>query len=100
MGIVLHEAAYSAGPASFLLLEPAVLSCNRAARDWSCMNVTLKLSDDVVREARHEAIDENTSLSALVEQLLREDPKEEKPSAKSSESGGITAFAGRARMVR
>ena len=36
------------------------------------MNVTLKLSDEVVREARHEAIDENTSLSALVEQLLKE----------------------------
>lgn len=36
------------------------------------MNVTLKLSDEVVREARHQAIDENTSLSALVEALLRE----------------------------
>lgn len=36
------------------------------------MNVTLKLPDELVREARHEAIDENTSLSGLVEQLLKE----------------------------
>lgn len=36
------------------------------------MNVTLKLPDETVREARHLAIDENTSLSALVAQLLDE----------------------------
>jgi hypothetical protein len=30
------------------------------------MNVTLKLPDETVREARHLAIDEKTSLSALV----------------------------------
>jgi N-acetylglutamate synthase-like GNAT family acetyltransferase len=36
------------------------------------MNVTLKLPDETVREARHLAIDENTSLSALVAQLLEE----------------------------
>jgi hypothetical protein len=36
------------------------------------MNVTLKLPDEVVREARHLAIDENTSLSALVAGLLEE----------------------------
>lgn len=36
------------------------------------MNVTLKLPDETVREARHLAIDENTSLSALVCELLEE----------------------------
>lgn len=36
------------------------------------MNVTLKLPDEMVREARHLAIDENTSLSALVAGLLEE----------------------------
>ncbi len=36
------------------------------------MNVTLKLPDEVIREARHLAIDENTSLSALVCELLEE----------------------------
>ncbi|MFT4175481.1 MAG: hypothetical protein QM627_02385 [Luteolibacter sp.] len=34
------------------------------------MNVTLKLPDDLVLEARHEAINEKTSLSALVAGLL------------------------------
>jgi hypothetical protein len=34
------------------------------------MNVTLKLPDDLVREARHLAIDEGTSLSAVVADLL------------------------------
>ena len=36
------------------------------------MNVTLKLPDAMVRAARHLAIDEKTSLSALVAQLLEE----------------------------
>lgn len=34
------------------------------------MNVTLKLPDALVREARHLAIDEKSSLSALVSELL------------------------------
>ncbi len=34
------------------------------------MNVTVKLPDDLVREARHLAIDEKTSLSALISELL------------------------------
>lgn len=34
------------------------------------MNVTLKLPDEIVREARHLALDENTSLSGLVAELL------------------------------
>ena len=36
------------------------------------MNVTLKIPDETVRKARHLAIDENTSLSALVTVLLEE----------------------------
>lgn len=42
------------------------------------MNVTLKLPDELVREARHQAIDENTSLSALVGELLEERIKKKK----------------------
>lgn len=34
------------------------------------MNVTLKLPDELIREARHIAVDENTSLSAMVAELL------------------------------
>jgi N-acetylglutamate synthase-like GNAT family acetyltransferase len=34
------------------------------------MNVTLKLPDEMVREARHLAINENSSLSAIVSELL------------------------------
>jgi N-acetylglutamate synthase-like GNAT family acetyltransferase len=36
------------------------------------MNVTLKMPDETVREARHLAIDENTSHPALVAGLLDE----------------------------
>lgn len=55
------------------LLEQTVIPCNRAERTSSCaMNVTLKLPDETVREARHLAIDEKTSLSALVCELLEE----------------------------
>jgi hypothetical protein len=43
------------------------------------MNVTLKLPDETVREARHLAIDEHTSLSALVAQLLEERLKQRAP---------------------
>lgn len=54
-------------------LEQTVIPCNRAARTSSdTMNITLKLPDETVREARHLAIDENTSLSVLVAQLLEE----------------------------
>jgi|GEM_PF-1264558 len=42
------------------------------------MNVTLKLPDELVREARHLAIDENTSLSMLVSELLDERIKKKK----------------------
>jgi hypothetical protein len=44
------------------------------------MNVTLKLPDELVREARHEAIDENISLSVLVKGLLEERIKKKKSS--------------------
>lgn len=42
------------------------------------MNVTVKLPDDLVREARHLALDEKTSLSALVCDLLTTKLKERK----------------------
>lgn len=35
------------------------------------MNVTLKLPDDLVREARHRAVDESKSLSAWMAGLVR-----------------------------
>lgn len=35
------------------------------------MNVTLKLPDDLIKEAKHRAIDEDTSLSAWVANLVR-----------------------------
>lgn len=52
------------------------------------MNITLKLPDETVREARHLAIDENTSLSALVAQLLEERLKQRasKPSQTLAEA--------------
>jgi hypothetical protein len=34
------------------------------------MNVTIKISDDLVRMAKHRAVDENLSLSAWIAQLL------------------------------
>ena len=48
------------------------------------MNVTLKLPDELVRQARHLAIDENTSLSALVGALL--DDKIRRKNSKRGES--------------
>jgi len=42
------------------------------------MNVTLKLADELVREARHLATDEKTSLSTLVSELLNERIKSQK----------------------
>ena len=57
------------------------------------MNVTLKLPDELVREARHLASDENTSLSALVMELLSK-KLEEKTNLKPSPSSWIEAFSG------
>ena len=45
--------------------------CDRAARAPKIViNVTLKLPDNLVRDARHLALDEKKSLSALVADLL------------------------------
>jgi hypothetical protein len=46
------------------------LSCNRATVQYDDMNVTLKLSDELCREARHRAVDESKSLSAWVADLV------------------------------
>jgi N-acetylglutamate synthase-like GNAT family acetyltransferase len=70
-------------------VEQAVIPRDRAARkSTGTMNVTLKLPDETVREARHLAIDENTSLSGLVAQLLEERLKQRasKPQQSLAES--------------
>ena len=51
------------------MLAELLLSCYRAAR--STMNVTLKLPDELIKAAKHRAIDEDTSLSAWVADLVR-----------------------------
>ena len=51
------------------------------------MNVTLKLPDELVRDARHLALDENTSLSALVAELLAQ--RLWKTGAKDKEPGSL-----------
>lgn len=57
------------------------------------MNVTLKLPDDLVKKARHLAIDENTSLSGLVAQLLSSRLSARRTDADSRRSW-IDAFSG------
>ena len=57
------------------------------------MNVTLKLPDHLVREARHLALDENTSLSSLVGELLINRLKESSR-FKIANRSWIDAFSG------
>jgi hypothetical protein len=46
--------------------------CKRATVRHEAMNVTLKIPDELCREARHRAVDESKSLSAwMVEQMKR-----------------------------
>ena len=52
------------------LRYPLAFSCNRAIVLHSAMNVTLKLPDDLCREARHRAVDESKSLSAWITDLM------------------------------
>ena len=54
------------------------------------INVTLKLPDEMVREARHLAIDENRSLSALVADLLGERIKQRATRPKQSLAEALT----------
>ena len=56
------------------------------------MNVTLKLPDELVRNARHLAVVENTSLSAIVTELLRLKLKASAQS-KDTPQSGIDAFS-------
>lgn len=60
-----------------------VQSCYRAARILKTMNVTLKLPDDLVRQARHHAIEEDKSLSAWMADLVRREL--ENPELKTDE---------------
>lgn len=54
------------------------------------MNVTLKLPDEIVREARHLAIDENRSLSTLVADLLGERIKQRAARPKQTLAEALT----------
>ncbi len=65
--------------------------CDRLLK--SNMNVTLKLPDELVREARHLALDENTTLSTLVMELLSK-KLEGKTNLKIPPSSWIDAFSG------
>ena len=54
---------------SAIKLRATVLSC------FPAMNVTLKLPDDLCREARHRAVDESKSLSAWIASLVAREVK-------------------------
>lgn len=53
-----------------LSIDRSVLSCYRAARRNDGMNVTVKLPDDLVRAARHRAVNQSQSLSAWMVDLV------------------------------
>ena len=55
------------------LLNGAVQSCYSATvTQRDDMNVTIKISDDLAKRARHEAVDDGLSLSGWVAQLISE----------------------------
>lgn len=57
-------------PARWLSISTLYLSCFRANVQHNKMNVTLKLPDDLCRDARHRAVDESKSLSAWIADLV------------------------------
>lgn len=59
-------------------------SCNRAARDPElAMNVTIKLPDELVNEARHRAVARSQSLSQWVAELMRTEIARRHPDRKT-----------------
>ena len=55
------------------LLDGAVQSCYRATVTQRYdMNVAIKISDDLAKRARHEAVDDGLSLSGWVSRLISE----------------------------
>ena len=47
--------------------------CNRATVLHEAMNVTLKLEDELCKEARHKAVDVGMSLSGWITELLKKE---------------------------
>jgi len=62
-----------------------ILSCNRVTVLHEVMNVTLKLSDELCKAARHRAVDEDKSLSKWVAEILEREISKpvEKPKPKT-----------------
>lgn len=58
-------------------------SCYRAARSGSPMNVTVKLPDDLCREARHRAVARSQSLSQWIADVLRQEIARAHPERKT-----------------
>jgi len=54
-----------------LIAETLISPCNRATVLHEIMNVTLKLDDELCRDARHKAVDVGMSLSGWITELLK-----------------------------
>jgi len=52
------------------------------------MNVTIKINDDLIKQARHEAVDDGLSLSGWVAQLITEKLSDKSPTKSLLEAIG------------
>ncbi len=52
------------------------------------MNVTIKINDDLIKQARHEAVDDGLSLSGWVAQLITEKLSDKAPTKSLLEAIG------------
>ncbi len=57
------------------------------------MNVTIKINDDLIKQARHEAVDDGLSLSGWVAQLITEKLSDKSPSKSLLEAIGNEKLA-------
>ncbi len=57
------------------------------------MNVTIKINDELVKQARHEAVDDGLSLSGWVAQLITEKLSDKSPSKSLLEAIGNEKLA-------